>query len=778
MLRQPDETMGRNLLCAESARAAGRFLAVAALAFGCARGSVLGGIQAPAAALFAAGACAGLSGLPLLAGCALGCASLGRMDCVWPAFACLCVWLALCVLGSVELSPLPARTRAGERLRRLCRLARGDLGAPGYTALAACIAGGANLLMTLALRGPGGAGAAYCAVSTLLGFGLTPVYAAALRAVAARKASVSERAALALLAAACASGLAGVRIGPVSADALLMSGALCLLAQGGGALKGLALGAALGAWGWLTGLPVHMAAAWAAAGCALGMKRVLPGALLGVLACALGAAAAGADAPGQALSAALGMAAGCAGHAASAPDRLGREARALLSRACDDERARLSAGARRLEGDLRAAVGEELPLTYARELEGLRGRLCAACAREEICWQRAASTSRASLVRLHAALLREGEVRPELLPRGCVRSESAASRLAGAAQAAQADEHRRELSARRHRLLTEESAHLRAECASALERELNGLRVDERASARALRMLRRSGARCVCVTADAPRRAYVELGGEESCTPAQAERALMRATGLDFEFLGGGDVLRLRQRSRLCVRGAVRRCAQGDSCGDSALLTRLSDGRWLAALSDGMGRGEAAARESCAAIAAMNRLLDDGVRPESAIDVVNALLQLSDDREMYATLDIALIDPQSGCADMYKLGAAPSLVVSGERARLISAGAPPFGILEEVSAAHRRARLRPGDRLMLMTDGVCDYSDERQERAALNLAAALAAQSPDEAAERMIMRMRDRFGNEDDAAVIVLDVAARQGGGRCCRIGKHAKREA
>ena len=31
-----------------------------------------------------------------------------------------------------------------------------------------------------------------------------------------------------------------------------------------------------------------------------------------------------------------------------------------------------------------------------------------------------------------------------------------------------------------------------------------------------------SGAWAVCVTADAPRRAYVELGGEESCTPAQA----------------------------------------------------------------------------------------------------------------------------------------------------------------------------------------------------------------------------------------------------------------
>ena len=42
----------------------------------------------------------------------------------------------------------------------------------------------------------------------------------------------------------------------------------------------------------------------------------------------------------------------------------------------------------------------------------------------------------------------------------------------------------------------------------------------------------------------------------------------------------------------------------------------------------------------------------------------------------------------------------------------------------------------------------------------------------------MIMRMRERFGTEDDAAVIVLDIAARQGGAGHLSIGKHAKREA
>ncbi|PHL14425.1 hypothetical protein CQR38_14520, partial [Enterococcus faecium] len=80
-------------------------LAVCTLAmFTCSRCALFGGIQAAAAALFAAGMCAGWNCGGMLLGCALGCATMWRMDSVWPAFACLSVWLVLCVAGSVELA--------------------------------------------------------------------------------------------------------------------------------------------------------------------------------------------------------------------------------------------------------------------------------------------------------------------------------------------------------------------------------------------------------------------------------------------------------------------------------------------------------------------------------------------------------------------------------------------------------------------------------------------------------------------------------------------------
>ena len=179
-------------------------------------------------------------------------------------------------------------------------------------------------------------------------------------------------------------------------------------------------------------------------------------------------------------------------------------------------------------------------------------------------------------------------------------------------------------------------------------------------------------------------------------------------------------------------------------------------------MSDGKGRGDAAARESCAALAVVNRLLGDGVRPESALEIANTILQLRGDDEMYATLDVMLIDPESGRADSYKLGAAPSVLVSGGRARMITGSALPCGILADVSAAHRLARLRDGDRLIMLTDGVCDFSDDDQRQSLMSLSCALLSDSPDSAAERLIARMRAKYSLKDDAAVVVIDISARR----------------
>lgn len=725
-------------------------------AYACARCTALGGLPAAAAALLAANLSMGGSGLPVLLGCALACMRTGSIAQLWPPAACLCAWVLLRVPASVELrGDMPAG-----RWVRLCLIARGRAGDTAAATLAACAASCACLLMTLAPACAGHVRLSDCIVATLLGFGFTPVFRFALAASERGAFARGDALAMALLAAVCGAGLG--RDMPMLHAAASALALYVLAGQGGrasGRSCGAGVGALLGGMHLLTGDGVT-AAALLLAGLVARMGMRYATALACIFAGALGGWAAG-DALAWSACTAAGVALGELLLCGLAPHWQSARAGRLLKSCTDRLRAHAEQRADRLADDLSALMEQRLPMDGERDIELLRERVCGGCPRAELCWGRYAAATRGCFDRLNDAAAADTA---HMLPPGCIRTDAAQSRLSSV---------RHELESRRAARASARAAapgRLREELRAALADEWSGLRMDERASRRAMRLLRRAGVCCaqVCVTAGQPHQAFIEPeegAAQPSQLPEGMRRAMLRATGVDFELAGGGDVLRLRQRSRLTVQGALRRYAhEGASCGDSAVLTRLQDGRWLAALSDGMGRGETAARESCAALAAVNRLLDEGVAPESALDIANTLLQLTGAEEMYATLDVALIDPQSGRCDLYKLGACPSLLLSGGRARMVAACAPPFGILSGVVPAHRSVRLRPGDRLALLTDGACDFSDERQGRAVQGLLQALEGRRPEEAAECIIAHMRSRYGLDDDAAVIVLDVRMRQGG--------------
>ena len=90
-----------------------------------------------------------------------------------------------------------------------------------------------------------------------------------------------------------------------------------------------------------------------------------------------------------------------------------------------------------------------------------------------------------------------------------------------------------------------------------------------------------------------------------------------------------------------CYSGSDERC--GDSCG----WTALPDGKFAAAVSDGMGKGELAARDSSRAVNSVTALLKAGMDPEMALQVLNLLWSLSNRKERFPTMDLALLDPGS-----------------------------------------------------------------------------------------------------------------------------------
>lgn len=140
--------------------------------------------------------------------------------------------------------------------------------------------------------------------------------------------------------------------------------------------------------------------------------------------------------------------------------------------------------------------------------------------------------------------------------------------------------------------------------------------------------------------------------------------------------------------------------------GDSYLYRLINTNRLAMVLSDGMGAGVTAAKESRTTINLLERCLELGLAPEQAIEMVNNVLLLRFAEDTFATLDLTLIDLSRPTAQFIKIGAPPSFVRRRDHVSIIRAGTPPMGILEEVHMEVAHRHLRSGDLIVMVTDGV------------------------------------------------------------------------
>ena len=116
--------------------------------------------------------------------------------------------------------------------------------------------------------------------------------------------------------------------------------------------------------------------------------------------------------------------------------------------------------------------------------------------------------------------------------------------------------------------------------------------------------------------------------------------------------------------------------------GDSSLHIKLQDGKYLLALSDGMGSGPEAMKSSKIAVKMLERLLAAGFEKDVSLKLINSTLSANTDDDMYATLDIEILDLFNGNMEFIKSGACPTYVKRGRNIQLLKAVALPTGIAQ------------------------------------------------------------------------------------------------
>ena len=151
--------------------------------------------------------------------------------------------------------------------------------------------------------------------------------------------------------------------------------------------------------------------------------------------------------------------------------------------------------------------------------------------------------------------------------------------------------------------------------------------------------------------------------------------------------------------------------------GDTSIQTRLEDGKYLIALSDGMGSGPEARKSSKIAIKMLERLLTSGFKKDTSIKLINSTLASTmKDDDMYATLDIAILDLYAENMEFVKNGACPTYVKRGKDVQLLKSITMPTGIIENIELIEYDKDIEQGDIIIMCTDGIIESNNDYQNK--------------------------------------------------------------
>lgn len=246
-----------------------------------------------------------------------------------------------------------------------------------------------------------------------------------------------------------------------------------------------------------------------------------------------------------------------------------------------------------------------------------------------------------------------------------------------------------------------------------------------------------------------------------------SRQELSRAGAAFARAFGGGFAPQLQGNALIFSQHTRFRAATGVSCqsgvagepsGDSHLIRMLGSSKLVVMLSDGMGSGETACAESSETLRLLWRFLCAGISRPLALETVNQQMLMRSGEELYATVDLCIIDLHTGVAEFSKLAASRSILLRGAEVQCVEGGRLPLGILERVQPAVSKLRLRPGDMLILGSDGVM----EADGGMGVERLARLNAGSEPEALAQLIVREAAQHrsrARSDDMTCICVKIA-------------------
>ena len=265
-----------------------------------------------------------------------------------------------------------------------------------------------------------------------------------------------------------------------------------------------------------------------------------------------------------------------------------------------------------------------------------------------------------------------------------------------------------------------------------------------------LTMRARSG-QCISMTEIAQ---LLSKSCESSMVPVNGSRCIVNGEYHTVHFIE--DV------SYQVLYGAARLTREEEKIsGDNYVCRQEDGGRFVMCLSDGMGSGMEACKESETVVELLEQFMESGFSQETAAKMVNSALVLKGQDGMFSTVDICAVDLYTGICNFLKAGAASTFIKRDHWVESITSESLAAGLVQQIDFETATRKLYHGDYLIMMTDGVLDaLPDQKEEETMKEIIMDIHEETPKEMSRGILERVLgySDYHARDDMTVLVAGV--------------------
>lgn len=206
------------------------------------------------------------------------------------------------------------------------------------------------------------------------------------------------------------------------------------------------------------------------------------------------------------------------------------------------------------------------------------------------------------------------------------------------------------------------------------------------------------------------------------------------------------------------IHGAAKRSKDEQTVsGDNFTCMELDSGQTLLSVSDGMGHGIQACKESEVVVELLEEMMKGGFSEEASVRLINSILMIDSDIMNPTALDMGIIDMYSGVCDFMKLGAASTFVKRGSWVEAIKSTSLPIGSTGCADIETASKKLYDGDFVIMMSDGIMEsIQEEDKEKTIGEIILEIKEGKPEEMAKEILKKALAHSDKEKDDDMTVL----------------------